>query len=149
MPLMRQQIHVPEGQFGLQLASFLRTTRRDWVLVRVSRPRSTSHEAGISPGYFFAPAGNRHNAFLRRLAPADLSIACPLSCLWGMDHPKQQGHWRLGVSLLSARCPAAHSLQSRTITMPFAFKFQSNYIIRVLPPRQKAEVRHWNWDLGV
>ena len=43
---------------------------------------------GNSLGYFlrqapkgrFAPAGHRHNVFLRRRAPADLSIACPLSC---------------------------------------------------------------------
>jgi len=28
----------------------------------------------------FAPEGHRFNVFLRRRAPADLSIACPLSC---------------------------------------------------------------------
>ena len=35
---------------------------------------------GISLGYFFAAAVHRLNVFLRRRAPADLSIACPLSC---------------------------------------------------------------------
>ena len=33
-------IFPPEGQFRHQLASFLRTSRRDRVLVRVSRPRA-------------------------------------------------------------------------------------------------------------
>ena len=42
----------PEGQFRLQLASFLRTSRRDRVLVRVSRPRSTRHFCGL----FFCPS---------------------------------------------------------------------------------------------
>ena len=38
------------------------------MLVRVSRPRSTRQFSGL----FFAPAGHRLNAFLRRRAPADL-----------------------------------------------------------------------------
>ena len=40
-------IFAPEGQFRLQLASFLRTSRRDWVLVHVSRPWSTKHFSGL------------------------------------------------------------------------------------------------------
>jgi len=35
---------------------------------------------GISLDCFFAPAGHRLNVFLRCRAPADLGIACPLSC---------------------------------------------------------------------
>ena len=42
----------PEGQLRLQLAPFLRTSRRDWVLVRVSRPRSTRQFSGL----FFCPS---------------------------------------------------------------------------------------------
>ena len=37
----------PEGQLRLQLAPFLRTSRRDWVLVRASRPRSTRQFSGL------------------------------------------------------------------------------------------------------
>jgi len=37
----------PEGQIRLQLAPFLRTSRRDWVLLRVSRPRSTRQFSGL------------------------------------------------------------------------------------------------------
>jgi len=36
-----------EGQLRLQLAPFLRTSRRDKVLVRVSRPRSTRQLSGL------------------------------------------------------------------------------------------------------
>jgi len=46
-----------------------------FVLVRV-RVRSTRHFSGL----FLAPAGHRLIDFLSRRAPADLSIACPLSC---------------------------------------------------------------------
>jgi len=37
----------PEGQLRLQLAPLLRTSRRDSVLVRVSRPRSTRQFSGL------------------------------------------------------------------------------------------------------
>ena len=37
----------PEGQLWLQLAPFLRISRRGWVLVCVSRPRSTRHFSGL------------------------------------------------------------------------------------------------------
>ena len=37
----------PEGQLRLQLAPILRTSRREWVLVRVSRPRSTRQFSGL------------------------------------------------------------------------------------------------------
>jgi len=47
------------------------------VLVRVSRPRSTRHFSGL----FFAPAGHRLNVFLRRRAPADLSIELELELI--------------------------------------------------------------------
>ena len=52
------------------------------MIVRVSRPRSTRHFSGL----FFAPAGHRPNVFVKRRAPADLSIACLLSCLRSMSH---------------------------------------------------------------
>ena len=37
-------------------------------------------------GYFFFPAGHRLNVFLRRRAPADVSIACFLSCWRNIGH---------------------------------------------------------------
>ena len=46
-----------------------------WVCISSS---SQVHEAILWA--IFAPAGYRINVFLRRRAPADLSIACPLSC---------------------------------------------------------------------
>jgi len=39
---------------------------------------------GNSLAYVFAPAGRRLNVFLRRRAPADLRIPCPLSCYRSM-----------------------------------------------------------------
>ena len=43
----------PEGQLWLQLAPFLRISRRGWVLVCVSRPRST----GLFSGLFLPQQG--------------------------------------------------------------------------------------------
>ena len=62
----------PEGQLRLQLAPFLRTSRRESARSCVT---SQVHEAILWA--IFAPAGHRLNVFLRRRAPADLSIACP------------------------------------------------------------------------
>ena len=45
---------------------------------------SQVHEAFLRA--ISAPAGHRLNVFLRRRAPADLSIACPLSCKRSMGH---------------------------------------------------------------
>ena len=47
-------------------------------LSAISCVTSQVHEAILWA--IFAPAGHRLNVFLRRRAPADLSIACPLSC---------------------------------------------------------------------
>ena len=44
---------------------------------------SQVHEALF---WAIGPAGHRLNVFLRRRAPADLSIACLLSCLRSMGH---------------------------------------------------------------
>ena len=57
----------PEGQLRLQLAPFLRTSRRESARSCVT---SQVHEAILWA--IFAPAGHRLNVFLRRRAPADL-----------------------------------------------------------------------------
>ena len=75
MLLMRQQtcsrrpIQAPTGVFPPNKPAGL--SSRSCVTSQV-------HEA--FPRAIFAPAGHRLNVFLRRRAPADLSIACPLSC---------------------------------------------------------------------
>jgi len=48
----------------------------DFDLSSRSCVTSQVHEAFLRA--IFAPAGHRLNVFLRRRAPADLSIACPL-----------------------------------------------------------------------
>jgi len=78
----------PEGQFRLHLAPFLRISRRDWVLVRVSRPRR-----GISLGYFlhqqgivsifFLGAGRQPYAGLNEGSGKRWAIRPPSNVRWG------------------------------------------------------------------
>jgi hypothetical protein len=63
----------PEGQLRLAFPP-----NKSAGLSARSRVTSQAHEAILWT--IFAPEGNRLNVFLRRRAPADLSIACPLSC---------------------------------------------------------------------
>jgi len=67
----------PEGQLRLQLAPFLRTNRRDWVLVRVSRPRSTRQFSGL----FFCPSGASSQCF-SQASGASRSQHRLLACHW-------------------------------------------------------------------
>ena len=86
----------PEGQLRLQMAPFLRTSRRDWVLVRVSRPRSTRQFSGLflpqqgTATMFFSGAG-RQPIFIIELLTGWVShhsrpIGCP-QMTWA-------GRWR-------------------------------------------------------
>ena len=78
---MRQQIRsrrpmkAPTGAFPPNKSAGL--SARSCVTFQV-------HEAILWA--IFAPAGHRFSVFLRRRAPADLSIACPLSCYCSMGH---------------------------------------------------------------
>jgi len=65
---IRARKFASKGQLRLQLAPFLRTSRRDWVLVHVSRPRSKRYSSGL----LFASARNRL-VFYSQAPAADLS----------------------------------------------------------------------------
>ena len=65
----RRPIKAPTGDFPPNMSAGL--SARSCVTSKV-------HEEAVLWAIFFAPAGHRLNVFLRRRAPADLSIASPV-----------------------------------------------------------------------